>query len=172
MIILLFVGSTLLAQKRITGTITNKDTNQPVSGATVQVKGTTNATLTRNDGTFEILANDNAVLVITVVGHKSQEISVNARPVINISMETSMNSLEEVVVTGYTAQRKRDLTGAISVVKPDEMTRRLLPLPLINKLKVKRPAFLVRLRQGNRAPQPVFVSGAIQLLHLEEVNHY
>ena len=46
MIILLFVGSTLLAQKRITGTITNKDTNQPVSGATVQVKGTTNATLT------------------------------------------------------------------------------------------------------------------------------
>src|SRR6185369_7507585 len=105
-IILLFVGGNLLAQKKVTGKITNKDTNQPVAGATVQVKGTTNATVTGNDGTFEISANDNAVLVISVVGHKSQEISVNGRPVINISMETSMNSLEEVVVTGYTAQRK------------------------------------------------------------------
>jgi len=123
LIVLLFVGGNLLAQKRITGTITNKDNNQPVSGATIQVKGTTNATLTRNDGTFEIMANDNAVLVITVVGHKSQEISVNNRAVVNISMETSMNSLEEVIVTGYTAQRKRDLTGAISVVKPDEMNK-------------------------------------------------
>ena len=123
LMVLLFVGSNLLAQKRITGTITNKDNNQPVSGATIQVKGTTNATLTRNDGTFEIMANDNAVLVITVVGHKSQEISVNNRAVVNIAMETSMNSLEEVIVTGYTAQRKRDLTGAISVVKPDEMNK-------------------------------------------------
>jgi len=123
LMVLLFVGSNLLAQKRITGTITNKDNNQPVSGATVQVKGSNNATLTRNDGTFEIMANDNAVLVITVVGHKSQEISVNNRAVVNIAMETSMNSLEEVIVTGYTAQRKRDLTGAISVVKPDEMNK-------------------------------------------------
>ena len=123
MIILLLVGSSLIAQKRITGTITNKDNNQPVSGATVLVKGTNNATLTNADGTFEILANDNAVLVITVVGHKSQEIAVNGRSAINIAMETTMSSLEEVVVTGYTAQRKRDLTGAISVVKPDEMTK-------------------------------------------------
>ena len=123
MIALLLVCSSLTAQKRITGTITNKDNNQPVAGATVLVKGTNNATLTNADGTFEILANDNAVLVITVVGHKSQEIAVSGRSAINIAMETTMSSLEEVVVTGYTAQRKRDLTGAISVVKPDEMTK-------------------------------------------------
>jgi TonB-linked SusC/RagA family outer membrane protein len=123
MIALLLISSSLTAQKRITGKITNKDNNQPVVGATVLVKGTNNATLTNADGAFEILANDNAVLVITVVGHKSQEIAVGGRSAINIAMETTMSSLEEVVVTGYTAQRKRDLTGAISVVKPDEMTK-------------------------------------------------
>jgi TonB-linked SusC/RagA family outer membrane protein len=123
MIALLLIGSSLTAQKRITGKITNRDNNQPVAGATVLVKGTNNATLTNTDGTFEILANDNAVLVITVVGHKSQEIAVSGRSAINIAMETTMSSLEEVVVTGYTAQRKRDLTGAISIVKPDEMTK-------------------------------------------------
>ena len=79
MIALLLVYSSLTAQKRITGTITNKDNNQPVAGATGLVKGTNNATLPTRDGTFEILANDNAVLVITVVGHKSQEIAVGGR---------------------------------------------------------------------------------------------
>src|SRR3954468_14396988 len=88
MIALLLIGSSLTAQKRITGKITNRDNNQPVAGATVLGKRTNNATLTNTDGTFEILANDNAVLVITVVGHKSQEIAVSGRSAINIAMET------------------------------------------------------------------------------------
>ena len=81
-----------------------------------------------------------------------------------------MSSLEEVVVTGYTAQRKRDLTGAISVVKPDEMTK--IASPSFNQQIEGKASGVSVTTSGQPVRQPVFVSEAIQLLHLEEVNHY
>src|SRR5215213_10537591 len=88
-VMLLLVGSSIMAQTKITGKITNQADNQPVVGATVQEKGTTNATQTGTDGSFAITAANNGTLVITGVGYTSQEVSINGRSDISIAMQTT-----------------------------------------------------------------------------------
>src|SRR5690348_7821359 len=104
--LLLFVTSSLYAQNRVTGKVINQADNQPLVGATVQEKGTTNATLTGNDGAFTITVPGNATLVITVVGYTAQEIALNGRTNISVSMVTAVGSMNEVVVVGYGTQRR------------------------------------------------------------------
>src|SRR5690242_3632380 len=85
-LLLLLVSSSIFAQTRITGKVTNGADNQPIVGATVQEKGTTNATQTNNEGAFTITAANNSSLVITVVGYASQEVAVNGRSNISVGL--------------------------------------------------------------------------------------
>ena len=119
---MLFTGIAY-AQKAVTGRVINKTDSQPVPGATVQVKGTKVLAQSGADGTFSIsLPNNNGTLVITAVGFQSLEVPVTAgTPAGDISMTTSINTLNDVVVTGYTAQRKKDITGSVSVVNVADM---------------------------------------------------
>ena len=118
----------LFAQKTITGKVIGNTDKQPILGATVQVKGTKVATSTAADGTFSISAKDNSVLVISSVGFERQEIPVSGRNVIDeISLVTSTSSLNEIVVTGYATQRKKDLTGAVSVVDLSDAKKQPVP---------------------------------------------
>jgi TonB-dependent starch-binding outer membrane protein SusC len=123
-VMLLLVSSSILAQNRVTGKITNQADNQPVIGATVTVKGTTTATQTGTDGSFVITApSPNSTLVITYVGFDTREIRLGNQTSLSIGLTSSTANLNEVVVTGYTAQKKKEITGAVSVIRPGDLTK-------------------------------------------------
>ena len=96
-------------------------TGEPIIGATVMEKGTSNGTVTDLDGNFKINVEANKTLVFTYIGFQTQELP--AQDGMNVVMVDDAMSLNEVVVTGYTTQRKADLTGAISTVSVDEMAK-------------------------------------------------
>ncbi|MGB4400499.1 MAG: TonB-dependent receptor [Daejeonella sp.] len=110
------------SQTRVTGKVTASDDNMPIIGASVQVKGGTAGTSTGPDGTFAINANTGDVLVIRYLGFIEREITVTSQTTYNISLSPSLNSLEEIVVTGYSSERKKDITGSVAVVNVDAMT--------------------------------------------------
>jgi TonB-linked SusC/RagA family outer membrane protein len=112
---------------RITGKVTG-DNDEPLAGVTVQEKGTSNGTTTDNSGTYSLTVANNAVLVISYIGYESQEISVGAQSVINVKLVASVRQMDQVVVVGYGTQRKRDLTGAVSVVSAADIANR----PIVN----------------------------------------
>ena len=123
-VMLLLVSSSLLAQNRITGKVINETDNQPVVGATVQVRGTNTATQTDAEGSFAItVPSTNSVLVISFVGFEQREIRVGNQTNVSVSLTSIASNLNEVVVTGYTAQRKKELTGAVSVIKTADLTK-------------------------------------------------
>ncbi|RXJ49523.1 TonB-dependent receptor [Gelidibacter gilvus] len=105
----------------VTGTITEADTGMPVSGANILEKNTTNGTMTDFNGNYSITLPKNAILIVSYIGFATKEINVNNLSKIDIVLETDAAHLDEVVVVGYGTQRKQDLTGAVSVVKTDEM---------------------------------------------------
>ncbi|MDR1557499.1 MAG: TonB-dependent receptor [Tannerellaceae bacterium] len=110
-----------LAQNIIVrGTVTDQ-TGEPIIGANVSVVGTVNGMITNLEGTYVIQnVPDNASLRFSYVGYITQEVQVNGRTTINVVMNEEVLLLEETVVIGYGSVKKADLTGAVSVVKPDE----------------------------------------------------
>jgi TonB-linked SusC/RagA family outer membrane protein len=109
------------AQKTVTGKVTNKLTGQPLLGATVSVKGTTVATTTNAEGLFSINAKDNSVISVSVVGFETMEQSATGKSTLNFTLAETTSQLNEVVVTGYSTQRKKDITGSVAVVNVNEM---------------------------------------------------
>lgn len=132
----LFLSSHLLfAQKKITGKVIGSADRQPVLGATVQVKGKNMAVQTAADGTFTIDASDNSTLVITSIGFQRLEVQVSGRSSIGeIALAVTNTSLNEIVVTGYATQRKKDLTGAVSVVDLGDARKQPVP-DVVNMLQ-------------------------------------
>ena len=120
----------VLADIKINGQVTDEK-GQGLPGVTVVVKGTANGASTDMEGNFTLTAADNATLVFSSVGYKAQEVAVAGRKSFTISMAPSTHDLNEVVVTGYQTQRKADLTGAVSVIKTDEVR----DLPSSNPVK-------------------------------------
>ena len=104
-------------QKTITGKVTNAKDNSPVGLATVSVKGTKVAVSTGANGEFSINVPDGkSTLVISSIGYGTDEVSISGRSTVIVSLNETTSSLNEVVVTGYTAQKKKDITGAVAVV--------------------------------------------------------
>jgi TonB-linked SusC/RagA family outer membrane protein len=152
-VLLLLVTSSLYAQNRVTGRIINQADNQPIVGATVQQKGTTNATQTGNDGSFTITVPGNATLVVTVVGYNAQEISLNGRSGISVSMTPALGSMNEVVVVGYGTQRRTNVTSAISSI--DSKTLNELPVPNLSQALQGRMAGVSVVNNGTPGSQPI-----------------
>jgi TonB-linked SusC/RagA family outer membrane protein len=120
----------------VTGTITDAS-NQPVSGATVTVKGTTRATTTDNAGKFSINAAGNDVLVFTSVGFISKELPLDGKTSITTSLVTDAQNLNEVVVTALGITRQaRSLGYSTTTVKPEDLTVNRSP-NLMNALEGK-----------------------------------
>ncbi|MBS1596960.1 MAG: TonB-dependent receptor [Bacteroidetes bacterium] len=113
----------LFAQKTVTGKVTNNADKQPIAGASVQVKGSKTVTTSDADGSFHIVVpTSNSTLQISVVGYNKLEIPVGERTDLGeIALIASPTNLNEVFVTGYTSQRKKDITGAVSVVNVADM---------------------------------------------------
>ena len=117
---LMLTCTILYAQTEITGTVVD-ETGETVIGATVVEKGTSNGTVTDFDGTFTIKVNPGATLVFSYVGYLNVEMPASNGMV--ITMKEDALALNEIVVTGYTTQRKADLTGAVSVVSVTDLVK-------------------------------------------------
>lgn len=112
--------------KPITGTITDSKTGAPLSGVSVQVKGTTQGSVTDANGKFTLNVPDNgAVLVVSSIGYAVQEINVTAKTTsLTIKLNQSSGSnMDEVVIVGYGTQRRGDVTSAVASVKSDKFTQ-------------------------------------------------
>lgn len=113
-----------LAQgQRITGRVIDSETGGGMPGVTVLVKGTTGGTTTDAEGRYAINAARENTLVFSFVGYLSKEVAVGSQSVVNVSLVSDVTALEEVVVTGYAAQQKRDITGSVAVVDVKEMKK-------------------------------------------------
>ncbi|MBR6827242.1 MAG: SusC/RagA family TonB-linked outer membrane protein, partial [Prevotella sp.] len=119
--LLIFASTIMYAQTtEITGTVVD-ETGEPVIGATVKEKDTSNGTVTDLDGNFKLKVNVGTILVISYIGYDPVE--AVAAPGMKVSLKEDELLLNEVVVTGYTTQRKADLTGAISTVSPSDLAK-------------------------------------------------
>ncbi|MCB0743095.1 MAG: TonB-dependent receptor, partial [Ignavibacteriae bacterium] len=109
-------------QKRgVKGTVTD-EFGQPLPGANILEKGTTNGTQSDFDGKFSInILNDNAVLIVSFIGFKTKEVQVNGQSEITIKLLEDSASLDEVVVVGYGSQSKVKVTNAISTIKSENI---------------------------------------------------
>ncbi|MEX0359410.1 MAG: SusC/RagA family TonB-linked outer membrane protein, partial [Allomuricauda sp.] len=119
------------AQSDISGTVTDAD-GQPLPGANIVVKGTTNGTQTDFDGNYTISAAPDATLVFSYIGFATREVPVNGQTTVNVSMEEDSSKLSEVVVLGYASQTRGDVTGSVASVDIDEAVK----TPVVNAAEV------------------------------------
>ncbi|MEL7586816.1 MAG: TonB-dependent receptor [Prolixibacteraceae bacterium] len=121
-LMLVGVGSSLFAQKRITGTVKDAETSEALPGVNVVLKGTSQGTITDISGgyTFEV-ASDDAILVFSFIGYQSREARVGSRLVVDMLLTLDIKGLEEVVVVGYGTMKKSDLTGSVVSVSEDKL---------------------------------------------------
>lgn len=119
--LLLFIGiGTVTAQNvQVTG-IVKDNSGEAVIGANVTVKGSTNGTITDLDGKFSVQASPNATLVISFIGYTTQEIKLQGKTNVTVTLTEDSKALDEVVVIGYGTQKKVNLTGSVAAVKIDE----------------------------------------------------
>ncbi len=124
LIAVLVLASTALAlaqTMKVQGTVIDKGFDEPIMGATVVEVGTTNGTVTDLDGNFELTVQEGATLQFSFVGYSTQQHPAAEQMHIELSEDAEL--MEEVVVTGYTTQRKADLTGSVAVVSMGEMKK-------------------------------------------------
>lgn len=121
------LGSTsILCAQTITGTVS--DSSGPLPMVNVAVKGTNTSAQTDINGQFTILeAAPNATLVFTYVGYATREVAVNGQSVVNAVLEDDAQLLNEVVVTGYSSQQKRSISGAVTQVNLEDLTKNRVP---------------------------------------------
>lgn len=100
------------------------ETKEPLIGVTVQVKGTTQGTVTDIDGNYSLqVDNPNATLIFSYIGYKKQDISLKSRSVVNVTMKTDSEILDDVVVVGYGTQKRLSVTGSVSSVNATDLAR-------------------------------------------------
>ena len=109
------------AQKITVHGYVDDETGEPLIGATVMEKGTSNGTATDIDGNFTLNVAPDATLVVSYVGYDPLEVAVNGRTEIKVTMKENATMLAETVVIGYGSVKKSDATGSVSIVKPDEI---------------------------------------------------
>jgi len=113
---------------KVQGTVIDKSFDEPIMGATIVEVGTTNGTVTDLEGNFELTVKEGATLQFSYIGYTTQTHPAAAK--MQIFLAEDMQMLEEMVVTGYTAQRKADLTGSVAVVSTEDLKTNSNPDPM------------------------------------------
>lgn len=121
---LFFSTLTMLGQsKSVKGVIVSATDNEPVIGASIQIKGMPGGTITDLDGEFTLQVNPDAILIISYVGFETIEVPVKNQSSLSISLKEDIQTLSDIVVIGYGTQKKEDLSSAIAVLPVKEITK-------------------------------------------------
>lgn len=134
--------NTQQAVKKVTGTVVDQN-GEPVAGANVVEKGTTNGTITDIDGKFSINAALNATLTISYIGYSSCEVEVKGKNSVTITMKEDSEMLGEVIVVGFGSQKKENLTGAVSQVKMEDVLGNRPVISAIGALQGSMPGLYI-----------------------------
>ena len=134
--------------KKVTGVITD-DKGEPIVGANVIEKGSTNGTVTNVDGNFTIDVSEGSILLISYVGYDTYEIKVTAKTSYNIVLKEDSEALDEVVVVGYGTMKKKELTGSVSSLKAGDIVK-VASNSFTNAIQGKIPG--VQITQSSGAP--------------------
>ena len=126
--LIMFAGN--MTAQTIKGTVTDSS-GEPVIGATVMETGTQNGVVTDLDGNYTLQNVKGKSITISYIGMKTQTLQIDGRSTINLVLEDESSSLNEVVVIGYGTARKKDLTGSVSTVKGQELTK--VPVPNVGE---------------------------------------
>ena len=124
----LFLSVGAFAQQITVKGIVKDTTGEPVIGANVLVKGTTNGTITDFDGNFQLMANQGDIIVISFIGYSAQELPATGE-LMNVVLKDDSEMLSEVVVIGYGTVKKNDLTGSVATVKADQINKGVVTTP-------------------------------------------
>lgn len=143
----LFLSVNTFAQQIVVKGIVKDTTGEPIIGANVIVKGTTNGTITDFDGNFLLNANKGDIIIISFIGYRSQEAQAAAS--MNIILKDDTELLDEVVVIGYGSVKKDDLSGSVVAIKAEEMNKGAVTSPQ-ELIMGKVPGLSVS--QGDGAP--------------------
>jgi TonB-linked SusC/RagA family outer membrane protein len=131
-VLLLILSSSAFAQnKTVTGTVVNSETSEPVTNASVRVKGTSKGVNTDSKGVFTLNVPDGSILEISSVGFKSIEVAVDFTAPMEIKLAVANQTLTDVVVVGYGTKKRSDVTGSVTSVSKE----RLSQLPVTNALQ-------------------------------------
>lgn len=151
--VVLLCATTTFAQRKITGKVLSPS-SQPVPGATIQVNGAKAATVSGADGTFTLTlpAGRNSI-TISSVGYDDQTLTVPASGQVMVALVERSNTLNEVVVTGYASEKKKDLTGAVSVVNLEDAKKQ--PVPDITDMLQGQAAGVTVLSSGQPGEAPI-----------------
>lgn len=152
--LLLFTGVALAQNIRVTGVVKDNKGETQI-GVSVLVKGTRTGVATGVDGSYEISAPQNGVLVFSAIGMKTIEVPVNNRTIINVTMEEDALLLEELVVVGFGTQRKENLTGSVATV---DVSKSLQGRPIVDVAKGLQgvvPGLSVTFANGGIGTSPV-----------------
>jgi hypothetical protein len=112
-VLLVFGTLVSFAQQTVSGKVTGADDGSGVPGVNILEKGTTNGTVSDSDGNYRISVGANATLVYSFVGYATTEVSVGSQSVVNVTLQSDVTALSEVVVTGYGSQEKKEITSAV-----------------------------------------------------------
>ena len=125
LLVALLMGAHVMAQRTVSGTVTDANDNSPLIGANVLVKNAGVGSITDVDGRYSVtLPQGKNVLVFSCIGYKEQEIVLKpGQTVLNVSMREDSELLDEVVVVGYGTMKKSDLTGSVTSIKSDELMK-------------------------------------------------
>ncbi|WP_258104200.1 TonB-dependent receptor [Marinoscillum sp. MHG1-6] len=147
-VILTFFSIAIYAQEMPVSGVIVSEQGELLPGVTVLVRGTSTGTITDLDGNFRLNADKDAILEISFVGFKSENIIVNGQTNINITLKEDVLQMEEVVVIGYGSVDKKDLTGSVSVLGAEDLA--LQPVVRVEAaLQSKIPGVLVNQNSGN-----------------------
>lgn len=128
--ILLLTTQIALAQKTISGKVTDSKDGSPIVGASVQPKGGTTGTSTGSDGSYTLsVGNDVSAIIVSYVGFGTIEVSISGKTSVDVQLNSTGLNLNEVVVVGYGTARRRDVTGAVQSVKPKDFNRGVIISP-------------------------------------------
>ena len=122
-----FLSVRAFAQQITVNGVVQDTQGEPIIGANILVKGTSNGTITDLDGNFQLTADADAILVFSFIGYQTQELP--AQPVMNVTLRDDSKQLDEVVVIGYGSVKKNDLSGSVVALKAEEMNKGAVTSP-------------------------------------------
>jgi TonB-linked SusC/RagA family outer membrane protein len=139
------VGGTALGQEtvQVSGTVSSSTVGEKLWGVAVRVRGAAIQTVTDQQGRYSITAPTNGVLTFALIGYRGTEQPVDGRATIDVTMERAPTTLQEVVVTGYTSQRRADITGAVSSVNLEPVSQQT-PVSVLQRLDGSVPGVTVQ----------------------------